>query len=415
MRIDKMTEEMAGWYIRRAYHNFRQAQRYFNLHNNVESIIASYEAIEFSIKALCKLLDVHFGKEHFVNASTLSILGEKIEKKGLGDKGKILTVIPVILGYTEQLRNIARYGVEKTGVPSVSPSNIFRREYAASVLDDAKTLHDLLGNIEMKRRWKPKIKLAILNGLVTGTKEIKCSKYPFTNSDPNFWKSKFETLSATSSNEFEIREINATEISQEFAMVLNPFGEEYPEMDLKNKSVFYLIKDYVEDGGVYVNTGGFPFFYAWDVKEGKEYPLSEEKIFIPKALKVEDGTISAVQMQVYLQFTGTLFFKEFDAMPTPVSRDRQVFQEDVDVTRFGDLVTGVGKVKEFRGLPKATKGCIPIVRAKDEISGEVYPISALKRGNGYLLLASMNTEREEEANLFVKAVDGFCNWITNQL
>ena len=413
--MDKMAEKMAQWYIRRSYHNFRQAQKHFNLYNNVESIITSYEAIEFSIKAMCKLLDVHFGREHFVKATTLSILGKKIEKKGLGDKEKILMVIPVILGYTEDLRNIARYGVEKTGVPSASPSDIFTRKYATSVLSDAKNLHDLLGSIEIKRRWKPKIKLAILNGFVAETEEIKCSKYPFTNNDPNFWRNKFETLNTTSSNKFEIREINANEINEEFAMVLNPFGEEYPEIDLKNKSVFYLIKDYVEDGGVYVNTAGFPFFYAWNVKDGKEYPLSEEKILIPKTIRVEYGAISAVQMQEYLRFTGTLLFKELDAMPTPVSHPRHLFQKKVDITRFGDLVTGVGEIDEFRALPKATKDCIPIVRAKDEISDEVYPICALKRGSGYLLFAGMNTENEKEANLFVKAVDGFCSWITNQL
>ena len=411
-----MGEEMVGWYIRRAYHNFRQAKNHFNLYNNVESVIASYEAIEFSIKAMCKLLKFHPKRKHFADADTLSILAKKVEREGLSKKERILKVIPTILSYTEQLRNIARYGVEKADVPSASPSSIFGREYATSALLDAQNLHDLLGSIEIMRRWSPKIKLAILNGFVTGVEEKKCSRYPFTNNDPNFWKKKLQQLNATS-DKFEIREINATQISEEFALVLNPFGEEYPEIDLKNKSVFYLIKDYVEDGGVYVNTAGFPFFYGWHVKEGKEYPICESRILIPQHTRAEgDGIgISEVKMRQYLEFTGTLFFREFDAMPTPVSQTRQLFQEREDVTKFGDLTKGVGRIEEFRGLPKATKGCIPIVRAKDRISGQVFPICALKRGKGYLLLAGMNTENEEEANLFVRTVDSFCSWITNQL
>ncbi len=55
MPLDKAQKEIVNWYINRAYHNFRQAQTLFNTFNNVESIIASFEAIEFSVKAMCKL------------------------------------------------------------------------------------------------------------------------------------------------------------------------------------------------------------------------------------------------------------------------------------------------------------------------------------------------------------------------
>ena len=127
------------------------------------------------------------------------------------------------------------------------------------------------------------------------------------------------------------------------------------------------------------------------MKEGKESPISEEKMFLPRVLQVESGVVTAKQMQMFLQFTGTLFYKEFNAIPAPVSRPRRVFQEEDDKTKFGDLVTGIDKIKEFRGLPKKRENCIPIVRAKDEVAEEVYPISALKRGNGYLLLAGMDT------------------------
>lgn len=409
--IDK---EMAGWYIRRAYHNYRQAHENFSL-NNVESIITSYEAIEFSVKAMCKLLHVKFAPRHFVKAETLSILAEKVERDHYGSKEEILQVIPTILSYTEQLRNLARYGIEKEHVPTATPSKIFRREYAESVLKDAEVLHDLLGKIEIRTRWRPKLRIGILNGFVTGSAETKCTKYPFTNNDPDFWKNKVKKLNSSSGNRFEIKEINASEINEDFAMVLNPFGEEYPEIDLKNKPIFHLIKNYIEDGGVLIHTGGFPFFYAWDVKEGKEYPISEEKIIMPKTIRFEGGTVSAVQMQSYLGFTGTLLFKEFNAIPTPVSEPRKLFQGKDDIARFGDLSSNVGRINEFRALPKTTKGCIPIVRAKDKISEEVYPICALKRGTGYLLLAGMNTEKEKEGDLFIKAIDGFCRWVDSQL
>jgi len=67
----------------------------------VESIIASYETIEFSVKAICKFLDVKFSRRHFIEARILSILGEKIEREGIGKKREIHQVIPTVLSYND--------------------------------------------------------------------------------------------------------------------------------------------------------------------------------------------------------------------------------------------------------------------------------------------------------------------------
>ena len=178
-------------------------------------------------------------------------------------------------------------------------------------------------------------KLAILDGYVTGKNEKVCQNYPFTNSTKDFWKKKIEALDKTA-GKFEVVSANIESISEEFAVVLNPFGEEYPEIDKKSKTAFNVIKNFVEDGGIYVNTGGFPFFYAWDVKEGKEYPLSEETMILPKTIQFKDGVAIGAEMQTLLKFTGTLFFKEFDAIPAPNSKPRTVYQEVEDITKFGD-------------------------------------------------------------------------------
>ncbi len=408
-------EVIAQWYIKRAYHNFNQAHRLFNL-NNAESIISSYEAIEFSVKAICKILDINPHREHFVSSKILSILGTKIEKLGHGTRKEVIQLIPVLLSYTDELRNIARYGIQEKSVPRVSPHEIFRREYANSVLNDAGTIRNLLGRIEKKRRWKQKIKLGVLNGFVTGIDEQKCTKFPFSINNPDFWETELKYLSSKASIEFEISSINAVDINEQFAIILNPFGEEYPEINLRDKSIFFLIKDYVENGGVYINTGGFPFFYAWDVKAEKdnETPICDKKIIFPEKLKIEGGTFTPVKMKEYLEFTGTLLFKEFNAISTPESKPRNIFQEKEDVEKFGDLSSNVGMINEFRAMPKNTNA-IPIVRAKDKISEEIYPICALKRNSGYLLLAGMNTDKEKEANLFVKAIIGFCSWMIKQL
>jgi len=257
-------------------------------------------------------------------------------------------------------------------------------------------------------------KLAILDGYVTGRDEKVCVKYPFTNASKDFWKKKIEALDK-SSGQFEITQTNIENISEEFAVVLNPFGEEYPENDRKNKAAFKALKNFVEDGGIYANTAGFPFFYAWDVLEGKEYAVSEETVVLPRAIQFKDGVPVGAEMQTLLKFTGTLLFKEFDAIPAPISKPRNVYQNPEDKEKFGDLVTGLTEIKEFRGMPKSIKDCLPIIRAKDEIVEEVFPVSALKRGNGYLVTAGMDTSGEKEADLFAKALNNFCVWFSKQL
>jgi len=258
-------------------------------------------------------------------------------------------------------------------------------------------------------------KLAILDGFVTGIDEKACSKYPFTKASNDFWKKKIESLDK-SLGKFDVVSTNIENISEEFAIVLNPFGEEYPEINRKNKTSFNVIKNFIEDGGIYVNTAGFPFFYAWDVSDGKEYPLTEEITIIPKIIQMKDGVpIAFGEMQTLLNFTGTLLFKEFDAIPSPNSKPRKVYQNSEDEKKFGKLANVEEEIKEFRAMPKNTRDCIPIIRAKDENVEEVYPISALKRGNGYLLIAGMDTSGDREADLFAKALNSFCVWFSNQL
>lgn len=257
-------------------------------------------------------------------------------------------------------------------------------------------------------------KLGILDGYVTGINEQGCLEYP--NGSKDFWKNKIEALDKTL-GKFEIVYTNVENISEEFAVILNPFGEVYPEINRKSKSAFYTIKNFIEDGGIYVNTAGFPFFYAWDVlaQKNNKIPLCDKSIMVPKEVKLEGTTLSVKQYQTYLEFTGTLLFKEFDAIPAPVSKLREVYQNSEDKEKFGELINDPITIDEFRGMPKSTLECVPIIRAKDEAVEEIFPISALKRGNGYLLLASMNTSKDKEADLFTKALHNFCFWFSKQL
>ena len=115
MPLDKTQKEIVNWYVHRAYYNCRQAQTLFNTFNNVESTIASFEAIEFSVKAMCKICGIPYAPKHFGadTAKTISILAEKVGETHLYSKDKILQTMPIVMSYSDDLRIISRYGLEQ--------------------------------------------------------------------------------------------------------------------------------------------------------------------------------------------------------------------------------------------------------------------------------------------------------------
>jgi HEPN domain-containing protein len=155
MPMDRAQKEILYWYVHRAYHNCRQAQTLFNAFNNVESIISSFEAIEFAIKAMCKICDIGYTPKHFGadTAKTIAVLAEQVSQRHIYSKDKILKTMPIVMSYSDELRIISRYGLEKKDAPIVAPPRVFSRAYAESVMEDAKSLCNILRRMEWRIRW----------------------------------------------------------------------------------------------------------------------------------------------------------------------------------------------------------------------------------------------------------------------
>jgi len=104
---------------------------------------------------MCRLCDITYTPQHFGedSAKIISALAEKVASKHFYSKDKILQVMPIVMSYSDELRIISRYGLEKEGTPRVAPPRIFSRAYADSVLEDANTLCDILRKMELRMRW----------------------------------------------------------------------------------------------------------------------------------------------------------------------------------------------------------------------------------------------------------------------
>ena len=74
-------------------------------------------------------------------------------------------------------------------------------------------------------------------------------------------------------------------------------------------------------------------------------------------------------------------------------------------------VGGDDYVREFRAIiaKKGNENIIPLLKVKRPDFGNVYPISAIKYGRGFLFLGSMDIQTESEFKKLVEGIKNFCD------
>ncbi|MFH0957789.1 MAG: hypothetical protein V1897_03715 [Pseudomonadota bacterium] len=175
-------------------------------------------------------------------------------------------------------------------------------------------------------------------------------------------------------------------------MVVNPFGEAYPEEDLSLHTTFTKILDYVRGGGVYVNVAGYPFWWKANTITGEKTPAGRWE-----------------QQQSNLMFNKPLlpdFLGISPVFPGP-SQLGLTRQEQRDIQRFGEIA-GAGGGSDaiiFRPYPATTQRMIPLLRSD---SGQEIVIGAVPFGAGYFVFAGLEIDRVSRS--FAKAVAAVCGW-----
>jgi hypothetical protein len=182
--------------------------------------------------------------------------------------------------------------------------------------------------------------------------------------------------------QFDVTEIDWTEIASKYFVIVNPFGEIYVEGDKRRLSTYEKIKDFIADGGIFCCTGGFPFYYYWD-------PIIEKPIdTTPRTRTTQGGLIEDTRF-----FTDSLVTRDFGAIITndpPKPKLVHSYQEESDVEFFGNLLR-IGEtdlIWEFRSLSEETRGLIPGLRVNHGKYVKV-PLAAIPYGQGYLIIAGM--------------------------
>jgi hypothetical protein len=205
---------------------------------------------------------------------------------------------------------------------------------------------------------------------------------------PTDWRDGLQQKALT------VKEIQISGLNSRYAIVLNPYGEFYPEEDSLAFLSFKKIRDYISSGGIFVCAHGLAFFYSYDMSTKKATPTGGEHTLYAGTLSNNVVLLQPAFSRAPLwSLVDTLLRREFRVLTTASDNPQtvSVYQLPEDKQWVGDLtnVGGSSTIEEFRAVREPAPRCIPLLRAKTDF-GEVYPMAAIPFGKGYLVLCGMN-------------------------
>lgn len=210
---------------------------------------------------------------------------------------------------------------------------------------------------------------------------------------------------------FKAEKIEYTDIVIDSPMIINPFGELYLEEDLANLKTLKQIKDYIENGGVYVNVGGLAFYSNWDPKLKEQgFTGSPVETYMISIIDNKNVLMPVSLPGTYTSLTNTWLHKNFGVRTTIAL---EVINKEI-ISNKGVIsnVMDVSKVREFRSAirceSKDTK-LVPILIAKN-----CYPIAAIKYGLGYLIIVGIQLKEEKCLNPVIKVIKEICNKLSRE-
>jgi hypothetical protein len=195
-----------------------------------------------------------------------------------------------------------------------------------------------------------------------------------------------------------------------FPIIINPFGEAYPELGNTEGVGFKTILSYIRDGGIFVNSGGQPFFYSWDVLTGN-YKLLVN--FIPALTSIQsifdvDGNPALlINESLRIPIKSLPLKRHFNVDTEWDRQDRNITgpqEMDIEFDRLPDDSKLKTKAKVYRPV-KEMSNIIPLAHSyNDSIWGIVYPIVAIKFGRGFLIHTGMSLDEEREYKILLDLI-----------
>jgi hypothetical protein len=409
--LNKLRKDQQEYYIflaKECFAAFSNAEYNFNVYRYASCYAWLVHSSEFFWKSLTILSGNYFELKH--EASQADMV--KISKDLLSN-GERIRAYNILSTFPNIRRDLARYGYyEKGTYVTASPEAAFNRENTEANLQEVSWLIGKLREIHYYQIFDSPIRIGILSGYVRARNEKPCSYYPHSkyrkavqwmldlkgikdDSDSNLFQESLTPISNLSSGTFSI--------------VINPFGEAYPELGSAEGAGLRTILSYIQDGGIFVNSGGQPFVYSWDVNTGS-YNLVIN--FIPMLSDVEinyDEEIPVLSRNESLAIPQeALILKRYFDVETEWDHPEKEIVGPIEVEIEFDELLGNDKLKTkakvYRPVRQLSDNFRPLVHSSESLWGRVYPVAAIKFGRGFLIHTGMNLDEEREYKLLLDII-----------
>jgi hypothetical protein len=408
-------QEYYTFLARECFSGFRNAEHNLKVYNYYSCYAWLFYSSEFFWKSLTILSNNYFDPKHEASEADLA----KISTDLLSNDERI-KAYNILSAFPKIKRDLVRYGYYEKGTNiTISPKPVFNLDQENTEVDLRKVnwLINKLREIHYYQIFDPPVKIGILSGYVQARDEKPCSYYPHSNYRKSVqWM--LDLKEVRNNDESKLFHASLTSISNlnngSFSIVINPFGEAFPELGNAEGVGMKTILSYIRDGGIFVNSGGQPFVYSWNVKTGSHNLVIN---FIPISSQVEgsDDDDDDEVMPILSRYESLPIPQEalalkrhFDA-ETEWDHPEKEIVGPIEVEIEFDEILGSDKLKTranvYRPIRHLSDNIRPLVHCHESLWGvKVYPVVAIRFGRGFLISTGMNLDEKREYELLIDIV-----------
>jgi hypothetical protein len=262
--LNKLRKDQQEYYIflaKECFAAFSNAEYNFNVYRYASCYAWLVHSSEFFWKSLTILSGNYFELKHEASQTDMA----KISNILLSND-ELTKAYNILSQFSDIRLDLARYGYYEKGTHiTTSLIAAFNRENTESDLHEVSWLINKLREIHYHQIFDPPIRIGILSGYVRARKEKPCAYYPHSKyRKAAQWM--FDLKGIKDDNGSNLFQASLTPISNlsdgAFSIVINPFGEAYPELGSAEEVGLRTILSYIQDGGIFINSGDQPFVYS---------------------------------------------------------------------------------------------------------------------------------------------------------